>query len=404
MSFSHPHTPAAGTPAAVPSPDGTAGGFTLSRFLLAVAVVFVLLVTTGWTARQMQNGTPGARTAALTAWEQGTIAGRDLPDVDAAPTRVAAFFDALTPGQRRRLADRHALVVGNLNGVPVGLRYRANRVALTEAAERERRRHADERLSPTGRHTAGRRMHRFDSMLEEGRQILAFDPTGLGRAAEVFGDLERAERISVVVPGADVDLLTFERTRMKYAAPAGMAEALHEEQRAAAPAMRTATIAWADYTAPRGTSVDTATGELARAGAGRLLALLSALPGEGGVALLCHSYGSVVCGLAVPDAPGRITDVAVAGSPGVRAGSARDLGREVRVWAMRTSDDWIGDVPHLSLGGLGHGPDPMSESFGARRLTTDGAEGHTGYFVPGTGSLENLAAVGTGAYHSAELR
>ncbi|MGW3375488.1 alpha/beta hydrolase, partial [Streptomyces hydrogenans] len=32
---------------------------------------------------------------------------------------------------------------------------------------------------------------------------VAFDPTGTGRAAEVLGDLERARRVSVVVPGVD---------------------------------------------------------------------------------------------------------------------------------------------------------------------------------------------------------
>ncbi|WP_431781670.1 alpha/beta hydrolase [Streptomyces chumphonensis] len=378
--------------------------FPLPRFLKAVAVVFALLATTGWTARQSHDVPPNAWVAALAAWEEDTFAGRELPDAGARPDRVAAFFASLSPGERHRLADRHPLVVGNLGGVPVTLRYRANRAALAEAVRRERERRVDPRFSEAGRHLAGRRMNRFLSLRGEGRRILAFDPTGLGRAAEVFGDLENAERISVVVPGADVDLLTFERTRMKYAAPSGMAEALHAQQGRSAPAVRSATIAWADYTAPRGVSVDTATGELARAGADRLRDLLAALPGEGGIALMCHSYGSVVCGLAAGDLPERVTDIAVAASPGVRAGSARDLGEDVRVWAMRTPDDWIGDVPHLRVAGIGHGADPMSESFGARRLSTGGATGHIDYFVPGTRSLENLAAVGTGAYHSAELR
>ena len=40
-------------------------------------------------------------------------------------------------------------------------------------------------------------------MLANGRHILAFDPTGKGRAAEVFGDLDRAARVSVIVPGVD---------------------------------------------------------------------------------------------------------------------------------------------------------------------------------------------------------
>jgi hypothetical protein len=46
-----------------------------------------------------------------------------------------------------------------------------------------------------------------------------------------------------------------------------------------------------------------------------------------------------------------------------------------------------------------HGADPVSPAFGAHRLAAGGATGHTGYFEPGTGSLANMAAVGTGAYH-----
>ncbi len=56
-------------------------------------------------------------------------------------------------------------------------------------------------------------------------------------------------------------------------------------------------------------------------------------------------------------------------------------------------------MPYLEFGGLGHGSDPVSPEFGARRLAADGATGHTGYFVPGTGSLANMAAIGTGTYH-----
>jgi hypothetical protein len=141
--------------------------------------------------------------------------------------------------------------------------------------------------------------------------------------------------------------------------------------------------------------VDAASGERAEEGAGRLLDLVRGLPGDSGVALFCHSYGSVTCGVAAPGLPRRVTDIAVAGSPGMRADHVGELATHARVWAMRGSGDWIADVPHLSIGGLGHGADPVAEGFGARLLAA-GTAGHTGYFVPGTTSLGNLAAVGTG--------
>ncbi len=66
----------------------------------------------------------------------------------------------------------------------------------------------------------------------------------------MFGNLNRAERVSVVVPGVDTELLTFQRTDRKYSAPVGMAESLYTAERTASPDTRTAVIAWADYTSP----------------------------------------------------------------------------------------------------------------------------------------------------------
>ncbi|WP_432139248.1 MULTISPECIES: alpha/beta hydrolase [unclassified Streptomyces] len=370
-----------------------------TRTLLALAVVFVMLATTGWTALRHHRD-PTALQASRSAWADGRIDGRDLPDPDAAPALIARFFATLTKQQRASLAARYPLAVGNMNGAPVELRYRANRTALVRAVRAERVRTHDGRLTPAGQHEAVRRMHRFEALGDAGRQILAFDPEGAGRVAEVFGNLSAAQRISVVVPGVDTDLLTFQRTDRRYSAPVGMAQALYAAEREASPTTRTAVIAWADYTAPAGLGIESATAMRAESGAVRLNALLHALPGSAPVSVFCHSYGSVVCGVAARSMPGRVADIAVAGSPGMRAGKAADLGTSARVWAMRDADDWIQDVPYMEFGGLGHGEDPVSEVFGARVLSAHEARGHAGYFVPGTDSLRNLADIGTGAYRS----
>ncbi|MBT2422613.1 hypothetical protein J7F01_06945 [Streptomyces sp. ISL-22] len=369
------------------------------RALLALAVVFVMLATTGWTAMR-HHRTPAPLQASLSAWERGSIAGHRLPAVDSAPARLARFFASLTDRQRDSLVHRYPLAVGNMNGAPVALRYRANRIALDEAREVERQRMHDSRLTPDGQREAGRRMHRFESMMRADRHILAFDPEGSGRAAEVFGDLDKAERISVVVPGVDTDLLTFQRTSRKYSAPVGMAQSLYEAERAVSPSTRTAVIAWADYTTPNGLGIDSATAMRAANGAVRLNALVRALPGGSPVSLFCHSYGSVLCGLAAPALPGRVADIAVAGSPGMRVAKASQLRTSAHVWAMRDADDWVQDVPYLEVGGLGHGEDPVSAVFGARVLSARDAKGHGGYFEPGTDSVLNFAEIGVGAYES----
>ncbi|MEU6254146.1 alpha/beta hydrolase [Streptomyces sp. NPDC047043] len=369
------------------------------RALLALAVVFVMLATTGWTAlRSHRSATP--LHASLSAWDHGRLHGHHLPDTDASPARLSRFFASLTAQEQADLARRYPLAVGNMNGAPVALRYSANRLALQQQRTVERKRMHDTRLSPAGQHDAGRRMHRYEALMSEGRQILAFDPEGSGRVAEVFGNLQKAERVSVVVPGVDTDLLTFQRTYRQYSAPVGMAKSLYAAEQAASPTTRTAVIAWADYTAPAGLGIDSATAMRAEDGAVRLNALVRALPGSAPVSLFCHSYGSVVCGVAARSLPGRVADIAVAGSPGMRVEKAANLHTAARVWAMRDASDWIQDVPYMEVGGLGHGADPVSRAFGARVLSAQGAKGHAGYFEPDTESLLNFAEIGIGAYQS----
>ncbi|PRH80626.1 hypothetical protein C6N75_03130 [Streptomyces solincola] len=372
----------------------------LWRVLLALVVVVVLVMTTGWTAVGRGDGPQEPREAAMAAWRHDRIAYRTLPDPDERPAAISAFFGALTQRQQDRLALRHPYVVGNLDGAPLPVRYRANRIALRAALDDERDRAGDRRLSDDGHRQAVRRMHRFAALLRPDRQILAFDPAGRGRVAEVFGDLGRAERVSVVVPGVDTNLLTFQKSALKYTAPVGMATSLYQAERETSPSTRTAVIAWADYASPAGVGMDAATGRLAATGADRLVDLTEGLPGSSEVALFCHSYGSVVCGVAAHKLPKRVTDVAVAGSPGMRADNVAGLGTGARVWAARDADDWIADVPYLEVGGLGHGADPVAPEFGARLVSSHGAAGHAGYFVPGTDSLRNFAGIGVGAYGS----
>ncbi|MBT2452413.1 hypothetical protein J7F03_36245 [Streptomyces sp. ISL-43] len=359
-----------------------------------------MLATTGWTSVYRPEGGVSPREAALASWAQARFGGRALPAADAPARTVARFFASLDGAQRARLAEAHPLVVGSLDGAPVTARYRANRIGLQRAARLEEAHRGDVSLAPADRATAARRAHRFESLAEPRRQILTFDPTGGGLVAEVFGDLDAARRVSVIVPGVDTDALTFERTERRLTAPVGMAESLYGAERATAPTSRTAVIAWAGYTAPTGVGMDAATGRMAVDGAARLRALADALPGRSSVALFCHSYGSVVCGVAADELPARVTDIAVAGSPGMRADTVGDLGTSARVWSMRDSGDWIADVPHLEFGGLGHGADPVAPGFGARVLSAAGAKSHTGYFEPGTASLDNFAKIGTGEFGS----
>src|ERR1700729_1842470 len=224
------------------------------------------------------------------------------------------------------------------------------------------------------------------------QHLLGFDPRGQGEAVEVFGDLATARRVAVLVPGSDTSLATF--ASRGPASPAGGARALAAQARRLDPGARLAVIAWLGYRTPSLLSLSVLTSGNAGQGAQALRPMVAALAGQGDqVALLCHSYGSVVCGLAASHLP--VTDIAVYGSPGMDAGSVASLHTTARVWAGRDAGDWIRDVPHVRLLGIGFGAAPTTPSFGARRFGCDD-DGHSGYLQPGSVSLRNLAYIALG--------
>ncbi|MEU6310988.1 alpha/beta hydrolase [Streptomyces sp. NPDC047014] len=341
-------------------------GRTVVSAVLAVAVVGG---TAGWASGERQGVVSGPPPGAA-AWRGDSVAGRPLPDPEtAAPAEVARFFAGLGEEASEVLVGRHPLVVGNLDGAPLPLRYEANRIAVAATGE-----------------------PRYASLAAPDRQILAFDPRGRGQVAEVFGDLGRAAHVAVVVPGSDNDATHHDAPRRRpYTGPAGMARALR-----AAAGPDVAVVAWTGYTTPVGVGLDAADGRLAEAAAPRLARFTAGLDAVGAPdpVLLCHSYGSVVCGLAAHDTDA--SDLVALGSPGMRAATAAGLRTGARVWAARGPSDWIADVPNVRFAGLGHGADPTSAAFGARPVPADDVQGHTGYFAPGTRSLTAFAAIAKG--------
>ncbi|MFJ7592758.1 alpha/beta hydrolase [Streptomyces sp. NPDC097617] len=253
-------------------------------------------------------------------------------------------------------------------------RYAANRANIAEAVQ------SAEDADRPGRAARLRAMAASGSA-----QFLTFDGRGRGRAVEVLGELESADRVAVLVPGSDTTLDTYERFR---------AGAVSLQQRLRAEHPRSAVVAWLGYDTPGTVSTTVLTPGRADDAAAELAPFLDRLRGMAGpgarLSLLCHSYGSVVC--ARTGTGPAVSDMALYGSPGTGAGSARELPTAARVWAGRGSGDWIGDVPHVRLGGVGFGTDPVDPAFGARPFAA-GPVGHSDYLKPGTASLDSLAAI-----------
>ncbi|MFI7446624.1 alpha/beta hydrolase [Nonomuraea sp. NPDC049714] len=267
------------------------------------------------------------------------------------------------------------------------------------------------------------------------------------RLVKVFGDPATADRVAIIVPGADVTAETFDTGTHR---PGGSARALLAEAARLASDRRLAVVAWLGYDSPPSVSVDVVLDTSAAEGAAALRETVSALRERtmAPIALLCHSYGSVVCAKALPGLP--VSDLAVFGSPGLEAPSATALTRRlppttptltstsaappplrhgagpgplqhwtgpgplarwtgpgplrhwagpgappVRLWAGRGGDDWIRFVPKMKFGSLGFGTDPMDPGFGARIFEV-GPGGHSDYFEPGTPSLRNLTLIALG--------
>jgi len=232
--------------------------------------------------------------------------------------------------------------------------------------------------------------HELDAM--RGEHFIDFNPRGQGLAVEVIGNLAQATRVAVIVPGSDTTLATFDSRGT--ASPGGAAAALAKQARELDPGAHLAVIAWLGYATPATLSPGVLTSGDAGQGAAALRTFVHDLARSGRqVALICHSYGSVVCGLAASNLP--VTDIAVVGSPGMDAASAVALHTTARVWAGRGTSDWIRYAPHVQFLGLGFGPDPMNPAFGAR-IFDAGDGGHSGYFRPGSVSLRNLAYIALG--------
>ncbi|WP_086704645.1 alpha/beta hydrolase [Streptomyces tricolor] len=253
------------------------------------------------------------------------------------------------------------------------------------------RKNAAEAARMAAAHGDAHRAAAVRALAAPSRRLLAFDGRGAGQATEVLGDLAHAEHIAVLVPGSDTSLDTY--ARFHRAAAALSADLTHR----AAPGTRVAVVAWLGYETPATVSTTVTTPTRADEAAPRLRALVRRLRTEAPAAhlsLLCHSYGSVVCGRAAPGLDA--DDIALVGSPGTGADSAAALHTRARIWAARGSEDWVAHVPHMraDLFGatVGFGADPVSAAFGARVFDAADA-GHSGYFTPGSAALAHLARI-----------
>jgi hypothetical protein len=230
----------------------------------------------------------------------------------------------------------------------------------------------------------------------------------------VFGDLAKACRIAIVVPGVGHKPAEFDLAIPAPRSLPDMAKSLWEEGKShvseseavQCPTSRDqemlAVVAWLGYVPPPG-GVEALSAGAIRPGAANLAALQSALAAhypQARVTWMCHSFGSLVCASALvgadPDA------LVLLGSPGVMVGGVDQLPTSAPVFAARGPRDPIRLASALDLMGGGFGADPAAPDFGAERLRTGAEAGHGDYFLAGSAQLDALAQVATNGRSSGE--
>lgn len=376
------------------------------------------------------------------------------PPKDGTPDQNAEWWKGLTPEERTAYLSVHPGSVGAMNGLPSDVRDEANRMVLAEAKAtyqleldaipKEPNKYGP---NPNGSYPAAvitpewrewqdkygdkkARLEgvmkgmdaiqaRFDRTGQNGlpeAYLLGFDPTGLGDGKVILanGNPDTADHVGVYVPGTFSGIESIGDGDDH--GDLGRGDRLWAETNRLTPGQQVSTITWLDYNAPDSIVPQATRGQYAEEGGPRLYDFLqgnraaqeSADGTRAHTTVIGHSYGSTVVGVSAQSGSWRdaqaINDFVFAGSPGVQADHAADLGVGAKhVWAM--GGPWDDQVVRQGgrLMGLGdNGVIPTDESFGGNIMKNDSG-GHTGFWDDNSLSIRNQAAVIAGQYDKVEL-
>lgn len=332
---------------------------------------------------------------------------RDLIANPPAPERVQSWWAELPGTAQRALLEGAPEIIGNLEGLPYGLRDLANRAFLDQ--ELDRMTAALTGQGKGAREITMRRigeLERVDAAVgsvlsSPERRLLTLDTTGSIRAAISFGDLETADFVSLLVPGMYMSVAT---TIGPWTDTAAYVYDYQENfQRIFRDDRTFAVVSWIGYQTPDIGSVFTPA--LAEEGANYLANAVNGLKevradNQPYLSVLAHSYGATATMMALERGTMSLSALAMVGSPGSTAESASEL-------AVPIGKVWVGEAAWDPVVGSGYyGSDPGSSEYGAKKMSvagvTDpltgeylrGSVGHNDYLEPHTESLRNMALIG----------
>lgn len=375
------------------------------------------------------------------------------PPEDATAQQNAAWWKGLSPEEQEAYLSARPDLVGALDGLPAEVRDEANRIVFAEKQAEYQLRldsipqppanewtwitagaypskvHTDEwmewdrKYGDQYRHlTASLKGmsaidNRFADTGKEGlpeAYLLGFSPEDNGRAIVATGNPDTAQHQAVYVPGTTSNL-------GKIGGDIDRMTELWRQTNAASPGASVSTITWLGYDAPQDIVKDAPFEHYAYDGAPAYRRFMDGLDashsgsGEPHRTAIGHSYGTTLIGAAAQTGDLNADDVVLAGSPGVKVGSAEEMDvPKGHVWNEEADKDPVPDIGRWGHGGsqwrLGGGVFliPSDEVFGANQMNTGAegsgpaattkAEGHSEYWNRGTTALKNQALVVVGEY------
>ena len=352
------------------------------------------------------------------------------------PSEVSAWWAALTDEERQACIKRDPLKYGNLDGIDMASRDKANRLALygredadgnhvpgtglldqaqakfDEAKSRyESKLHNGMRLGEANAEVEAefyraqadlKDLQKIDEQLRTKQasdgtplSLLALDTSGEQvKAAVAVGDVDHAQHVANFTPGMGTNV------RESLANYVDVADRMRDNtvDKAKVEPSDVAVVAWLDYDAPTDVTktwdLDVASTEKAHEGADRLAGFLTGVRSwrdeQGGslhLTSVSHSYGSTTAGLAMLQVgEGVVDDHIYLASPGSGADSVGALG-------VDPSHVWVSAVPEGDAV-QGMGPDwsdfarDPQELEGIQHLSGD-ATGAQGYVSTNPGKYDN---------------
>ena len=335
------------------------------------------------------------------------------------PEEVSVWWALLSESEREALINKDPEKYGNLNGIDMASRARANELALNghvDAAgnripgtgliektkneldalnqEIERARENGQEVSSDVLDKQKNLQNRLADLKairdqvqgNAGATLLVLEPGELGenvRAAIAIGDVDNAQHVATFVPGMGTNCRDNGRLNVEFAKNIQWAA----QKVGGDEAGSVATIAWMGYEAPpditKTLDPSVMSIDKAEAGAEKLNGFVTGIHSwrsERGLdvhqSIIPHSYGSTTAGIAMRDiGEGVVDELVYTGSPGAGVSSVGTLG-------VDADHTWVSATPHLDpVRGIGpdstFGRNPEHlEGIGHLSGDTSGGEGY----------------------------